>query len=419
MLGAVLGDIIGSYYEWNNVKTKQFPLVTPYTKFTDDSVMTLAVAKWLIDDPTHSEEKLVECMQSLGRAHATAGYGGTFAKWLMNPNPQPYNSWGNGSAMRVSPVGLYASSEEEALRLARTTALVTHNHPEGIKGAESVALAVFLNKQNALCPLESRKALTKAYVEEHFGYDLSRTLDEIRPGYRFDVSCQGSVPEAIIAYLESESVEDCVRNAISIGGDSDTIAAIACSIFMAGESSQKEANAWTRDFGRFLTTDLRSIMEDFEQMLAEPAADRRERAAKAAARLAAKQAVQRFTPENITSLAADEIFVFGSNLAGAHSGGAARVAHDKFGAIWGQGEGLQGQSYAIPTMLGGVEHIKPYVDAFIRFARANGYFTFLVTRIGCGIAGYSAREIAPLFRDALGVKNIVLPKEFVDVLCGA
>ena len=267
MLGAILGDIIGSYYEWNNVKTKVFPLVTNKTRYTDDSVMTLAVAKWLLEDPTHSEEQLIRCMQKLGRSHIRAGYGGRFKEWLMSSNPQPYNSWGNGSAMRVSPVGLFAESESEALRLARLTAKVTHNHPEGIKGAEAVAVAVFINKNNATHPLELRKQLTKEYIEQRFGYDLDRRLSDIRPTYKFDVSCQGSVPEAIIAYLESENIEDCVRNAISIGGDSDTIAAIACSIFMAGENSKCQANAWTNSYEKYLPIDLKFIMSEFERVV--------------------------------------------------------------------------------------------------------------------------------------------------------
>ncbi|MBQ0020782.1 MAG: ADP-ribosylglycohydrolase family protein [Bacteroidales bacterium] len=267
MLGAVLGDIIGSSYEWNNVKTKDFPLVTDHTRYTDDSVMTLAVAKWLLDDPTHSPEHLISCMQQLGRAHFRAGYGGSFKQWLLSTTPQPYNSWGNGSAMRVSPVGLFADTEDEARSLAQLTAAVTHNHPEGIKGAEAVAVAVFTNRHLASLPLDFRKKMTRLKVEQLFGYDLSRTLDEIRPTYRFDVSCQGSVPEAIIAYLESNSVEDCVRNAISIGGDSDTIAAIACSIFMAGENSSKEENAWTLAFDKYLSNDLQSIMQQFERFV--------------------------------------------------------------------------------------------------------------------------------------------------------
>lgn len=267
MLGAVLGDIIGSYYEWNNVKTKDFPLVTSKTRYTDDTVMTLAVAKWLLEDPTHSEEHLIRCMQKLGRAHSHAGYGGRFKEWLMSSNPQPYNSWGNGSAMRVSPIGLFAESESEARGLASFTAAVTHNHPEGIKGAEAVAVAVYTNKCHASHPLDLRKKITKNRIEKLFGYDLNRTLDEIRPTYKFDVSCQGSVPEAIIAYLESVSIEDCIRNAISIGGDSDTIAAIACSIFMAGESSGMEENAWTAKFDKYLPNDLKYIMYEFERFV--------------------------------------------------------------------------------------------------------------------------------------------------------
>lgn len=264
MLGAVLGDIIGSSYEWHNVKTKNFPLVTTGTKYTDDTVMTLAVAKWLMEDAAHSETGLVRCMQELGRAHIMAGYGSRFIRWILSKNPHPYGSWGNGSAMRVSPVGLFADSEIEVLWLARITANVTHNHPEGIKGAEAVALAVYLNKHHTSMPLSSRKEITKSKIESLFGYDLSRTLDEIRPTYQFDVSCKGSVPEAIIAYLESESVEDCVRNAISIGGDSDTIAAIACSIFMAGEDGQKEGNVWVDTFEKYLSADLKQIMKEFE-----------------------------------------------------------------------------------------------------------------------------------------------------------
>ena len=173
MLGAVLGDIIGSYYEWNNVKTKDFPLVTSQTRYTDDTVMTLAVAKWLLEDPARSEKQLIHCMQKQGRTHIRAGYGGRFKEWLMSNNPQPYNSWGNGSAMRVSPVGLFAESEAEARELARLTASITHNHPEGIKGAEAVAVAVFYNRRLARLSFKTRKRITKHRIEELFGYNLS------------------------------------------------------------------------------------------------------------------------------------------------------------------------------------------------------------------------------------------------------
>lgn len=267
MLGAIFGDIVGSAYEWDNVKTKDFPLSTSKTRYTDDSVMTLAVAQWLMDDAGHTEKGLVRIMQGFGRRHSKAGYGSRFMEWIQSKDPQPYNSWGNGSAMRVSPVGLYASSLEEALELARISASVTHNHPEGIKGAMAVAECVFWNKDrnHGLWSLESTKEVLKNTIQEKYGYDLNRTLDEIRPHYKFDVSCQGSVPEAIIAFLESESLEDCVRNAVSIGGDSDTIAAIACSIFAANKEGWDES--LVLPFQLYLTADLRTTMDCFEELV--------------------------------------------------------------------------------------------------------------------------------------------------------
>ena len=263
MLGAVFGDIVGSSYEWNNVKTKDFPLERPGTRYTDDSVMTLAVAKWLLEDPSHSESHLITCMQKLGRRHFKAGYGGRFREWLHSKDPQPYNSWGNGSAMRVSPVALYANSLGEALELAKKTAKVTHNHPEGVKGALAVAECVYICREAV--DIEAAKRKIRDSIPRKYGYNLKRTLDEIRPDYKFDVSCQGSVPEAIIAFLESSSLEDCVRNAVSIGGDSDTIAAIACSIF-ANKNSEKDDNLAKR-FEHYLPADLRCIMEAFEKRI--------------------------------------------------------------------------------------------------------------------------------------------------------
>lgn len=224
MLGALVGDIVGSAYEFRNVKTTDFELFTMRTDFTDDSVMTLAVAKWLMEDKTHSLHHLIKCMQALGRKYPDAGYGGRFRDWLKEEKPRPYNSWGNGAGMRVSPVGLYAKTLDEALALAAVTASVTHNHAEGVKGAQAIAAGVFLCKEG------KSKQEIKEYVEEMFGYDLNRTIDEIRPDYSFDESCQGSVPEAIIAFLEGNSFEEVIRLAISIGGDSDTIACMAGAI---------------------------------------------------------------------------------------------------------------------------------------------------------------------------------------------
>lgn len=217
MIGAILGDIIGSVYEFNAIKTKAFPLFSPSSSYTDDSIMMIAVADWLL----HGGD-LAKVMQCYGKKYPCpmGGYGGSFARWLKEVHPQPYNSWGNGSAMRVSPVGWYFDSLEETLDVARETAVVTHNHPEGVKGAQAVAAVIFLLRNG------NSKEYIKAFVEATFGYDLHRTCDEIRPIYGFDESCQRTVPEAIIAFLESNSFEDAIRTAVSLGGDSDTLACI-------------------------------------------------------------------------------------------------------------------------------------------------------------------------------------------------
>lgn len=229
LLGAIIGDIVGSTREWNNVKTENFELLPPGSRFTDDTVMTLAVAKWLMDDPSHSPDSLVRIMQELGRKYPDVGYGRRFREWLKSDNPQPYGSYGNGSAMRVSPVGLYANSLEEALELAEISASVTHNHPEGIKGAQAIAAAVYMQLSEAF----DEQGKIKHYVEKHFGYNLDVKLEDIRNEYRFDSSCQGSVPIAIMAFLQRYSALETLRLAISMGGDSDTIGCMATSIAYA------------------------------------------------------------------------------------------------------------------------------------------------------------------------------------------
>lgn len=222
MIGAIAGDIIGSVYEWHNIKTKAFELFSPECTFTDDSVMTVAVALALLRGG--AAEDYVHAMQLLGRRYPDAGYGGRFSRWLRTSWPKPYNSYGNGSAMRVSPAAWVADSLEQTLQLARWSAEVTHDHPEGIKGAQAIAASVWMARQG--CSKEE----IRTYVSETFGYDMDRTCDQIRPGYTFDVSCQGSVPEAIIAFLEGTDFEDVIRTAVSLGGDTDTIAAMAGSI---------------------------------------------------------------------------------------------------------------------------------------------------------------------------------------------
>jgi len=226
IIGAIAGDMIGSLYEFGNIKTKKFPLFQKSSHFTDDSIMTLAVANWLIKD-RNSKDVLINEFKSFANRYPDGGYGGRFKKWASSPNPEPYGSWGNGSAMRVSPVAWVGNSLEEVQELAKTSAIVTHNHPEGVKGALATADAIYLARIGA------SKEEIKEHIEVRYNYNLDRTVDEIRPDYRFDVSCQGSVPESIICFLEGKDYEDTVRNAISLGGDGDTQGAIAGSIAAA------------------------------------------------------------------------------------------------------------------------------------------------------------------------------------------
>ncbi len=265
MLGAIIGDIVGSTREFDNIKTEDFELVPQGSKFTDDTVMTLAVAKWLMEDPSHGVSTLVQSMKEVGLRHIRASYGSLFRKWLLSPEAKPYGSFGNGSAMRVSPVGMYASSLEEALELAHISAAVTHNHPEGIKGAQAIAACVYLRR------IGSSAKKIKEYVERAFGYDLSVSLDTIRPFYYFDVSCQGSVPIAIMAFLErSRSIEKALRLAISMGGDSDTIACMTCSISMAKLGGKNQGMISKEDIAKcraLLTPDLLELNDRFEEFI--------------------------------------------------------------------------------------------------------------------------------------------------------
>ncbi|MFO7761976.1 MAG: ADP-ribosylglycohydrolase family protein [Thermodesulfobacteriota bacterium] len=219
MIGAIAGDIIGSVYEARPIKTKEFTLFSPDCRFTDDSVLTIAVAEAIMTDGDYSQ-----WIREIGRRYPQAGYGANFIRWLNSSAPEPYNSWGNGAAMRVSPVGWAFDNIDDVLRQAAHSAAISHDHPEGIKGAQAAALAVFLAKTT------SNKTLVKSEVSERFGYDLNRTVESIRSSYGFDISCQGTVPEAIIAFLEADSYEDAVRNAVSLGGDSDTLACITGAI---------------------------------------------------------------------------------------------------------------------------------------------------------------------------------------------
>lgn len=215
MVGAIAGDVIGSVYEHHPIKTKTFPLFDKRATYTDDTVLTVAVAQAILTGDSYKES-----IRTIGQRYPNAGYGGSFIHWLHADDPQPYNSWGNGSAMRVSPVGFAFENADEVLSQAKQSAAITHNHPEGIKGAQATALAIFLARTG------TSQATIRSEISQRFEYDMDRTVEDIRPEYSFDVSCQGTVPEAIIAFLDSESYEDAIRNAISLGGDSDTLGCI-------------------------------------------------------------------------------------------------------------------------------------------------------------------------------------------------
>lgn len=263
MYGAILGDIIGSPFEFGRGdKTKDFDLFTNGCEFTDDSVMTIAVAEALLSKgcdaaPDQLREALIRHMRDWGKRYPDAGYGSYFGYWLfLSDDPQPYGSFGNGSAMRVSSIGWLYPTMERTRETARISAAVTHNHPEGIKGAEAAASAIFLARNGA------NQSEIKKYIEDEFHYNLDRTLDEIRPDYRHVESCQETVPEAITAFLEAKDFEDAIRNAVSLGGDADTLAAITGGIAEAYFGVPEELKEECR---KRITPDMRKVLERFEK----------------------------------------------------------------------------------------------------------------------------------------------------------
>ena len=226
LIGAIIGDIVGSIYEFNPHKSKDINLQDKNMEYTDDTIMTIAVADWILNDKKLTKKGLVARIQHWGRKYPNpmGAYGGMFSQWLFSDNPKPYNSWGNGAAMRVAAVGFAFSTLEDTLKVAKKSAEVTHNHPEGIKGAQATAAAIFMARTG--CSKEE----IRRYISENFGYDMNRTCDDIRPSYGFDGSCQGTVPESIIAFLDSTDYEDALRLCISLGGDADTMGAITGAI---------------------------------------------------------------------------------------------------------------------------------------------------------------------------------------------
>ena len=257
MLGAIIGDIVGSRFEWNNIKSKDFDLFTRRCFPTDDSIMSLAVAKALLtcrEDYSDLSALAIYHMQDIGRHYPDCGYGGHFYQWIFDDDPQPYNSFGNGAAMRVSACGFVADSLEQAKELSAAVTKISHNHPEGMKGAEATAVAIYMARTGSSMQ-EIRDYITANY------YDIDFTLDEIRPTYSFDVTCQGSEPQALEAFFESTSFEDAIRNAISIGGDSDTIAAITGGVAEAFYGIPEDIRA---EAVEFLDPRLKEVLEEFE-----------------------------------------------------------------------------------------------------------------------------------------------------------
>ena len=263
MFGAIIGDIAGSYYEINNIKTKKFKLMEKYkSKFTDDTITTLVVAKSILECNNNYDvlkEILINNMVSIGRKYSQCGFGGSFFKWIISDNHEPYNSYGNGAAMRVSACGLVAKNMEEVKKLSKIVTEISHNHPEAMKAAEAISVSIFMAKSG--CKMND----IKSYILKNY-YDIKFTLNEIRPMYDFNITCQGSVPQALEAFFESKSFEDAIRNAISIGGDSDTIAAITGSIAAAyyGVPNKLKRKALSF-FDENLDNELIEIINDFER----------------------------------------------------------------------------------------------------------------------------------------------------------
>lgn len=387
MLGAIIGDIVGSIYEFNNIHTTEFPLFSPNSTFTDDSIMTMAVAEWLLDDKEHTHSSLIEIMERYYEEFPTpmGGYGASFAKWLATPTAQkkPYNSFGNGSAMRASACGWVAHCRQEAMMLAKISAEITHNHPEGIKGAQAVAGGVWMLRHGALrCDVQE--------FLESLGYTFDEDLKSLQSTYSFDETCQGTIPAAFTAYGESGSFEGSIRNAISIGGDSDTVACITGAFSEAFEKSipadimremrKRLPSDWWRIIWRIKAFENHNVSSD-----------------------------------HIDFLKSEDIFVFGSNKNGQHYGGAAAYANKYFGAEWGVGEGITGKCYALPTMESEKELVAA-VDRFTRWAEEDQEHNFQVTAVGCGIAGYDVEDVALLFYEAAALPNVYLPQCFWDMI---
>lgn len=422
MLGAIIGDIVGSAYEFRPTHEYNFEIFAPSCDFTDDTVCTIAVADAILA----SNAAFTRGVDYAAHLHhwcrrypnPKGGYGGRFAGWVHSDRPEPYGSFGNGSAMRVSAVGMWFHSNRQLLlEEARRSAACTHNHPEGIKGAQAVAEAIGLAIE---CADElSTDAKVFAFTRhlrnelfERYGYPTELNYEDHRG--RFDETCQGTVPVALDIISKSKSFEDAIRRAVSLGADADTLGAIVGSI---AEHIWGIPEVMKRRALQYLSEEQRTVVERFYKMCAfgsnvVRAYDELERECLYCSTGGRTGTLpMRVTPERIDHLCDGEVFVFGSNAHGHHAGGAARAALDKFGAVWGQGDGLQGQSYAVSTMEGLVRTANN-VERFLNFAAQHPELRFFVTPIGCGIAGYTPLQIAPLFRKAIALPNVFLPRSF-------
>ncbi len=411
LLSEAIGDIAGMPYEFEG-RTKDYDkvnLLCPNNDYTDDTVCTFACAEALL----HHKD-MAKTLWSRGREDFHRGFGGRYAKWLTaHELGQSYHSFGNGSAMRCSAAGFMAKTKEECVDLATRTAMPTHDHPEGIKGAVVTALAIHYALRG-----ESKDFIRKNVLEEYYPDWSGKTYKSIKPGYYFDETCQRTVPAALICFLESEDYADCLKLSIALGGDADTLAAIAGPMAYAYyrempeelvENAKQKLPRWMLDINEEFDEHCRCLARSHRCQDDNYGNTNEERTYNGIIR-------PTYTPDKLSELKPDEVFVFGSNLQGRHGGGAARTAMNRFGAEWGKGVGMQGQSYAIPTMQGGADTIKPYVDEFVEFAKQHGEKFFYVTRIGCGIAGFRDEDIAPLFRNAQFVENICLPESFIHAL---
>lgn len=269
MIGAIIGDIVGSRFEFNNHRSKDFEFFSKDCFFTDDTIMTLAVARcvseaYMVGDSKYIDRSIVQTMQKFGRKYPYAGWGGMFSSWIKSRNPKPYNSFGNGAAMRVSACGFFANTPEHARILSDKVTRVTHNHKEGIKGARCISELIYLLNNSMLS-----KQNVKNFVEKNYGYNLNFTCDDIRETYEFNETCQRTVPQSIVAFLDSKNFEDAIRNAISIGGDSDTVAAITGSISEAYYGVPKElelkARTYLDDFLTYTLDEVNMVLRDFKE----------------------------------------------------------------------------------------------------------------------------------------------------------